>query len=208
MRNYKKKYTKTKTTTVSKAVKKYVKKTIAVQQEHKVFDASITQLGQDYTGAIYNLSTPSQGDGYNQYNGIVISCKSLEMRGAWEAGDTYNTMRVIVFKWHNDGAIDIPSPNEILQFVAALNAPYEPYNYVHRQEFTVLKDYMSTCDLLGGQAARKFHFKINLHNSKLRFTDTTNGRGVNGIYVLCISDSSGGVNPDLSFISRLTFTDS
>lgn len=205
------KYTKKtyrKTNKISKAIKKYVKSAISTEQEHKVFDAAVNGQPATTAGVIYNLMTPSQGDGYNNYSGIVITQKSLEIRGSVLVGDSSNCIRMIIFRWHNDSSIDVPQPNEILQLVSTGNSPYEPYNYIHRDEFTVLKDHLFATVLGQSNALVKFNYKVKLHNAKQRFTNTTNGTGVNNIYVLFISDSAVGPNPAQSFTSRIHYTDS
>jgi len=196
------------TKTQKKEVTKIAKKQVAIEQELKVFDSDLPQTGFDDNGAIYNLFTPTQGDAFNQITGLKVRNKYMEIRGLFSIGDVYNTVRMIIFRWHPDANVDAPQVNEILQDIGTVTAPFSPYSYQHRPEFTILKDKLyfgvntQSNDIVG------FHHKIKINHNTNFTAFGPPSVGTNGIFLLLISDSATAPHPYITMQCRIHFTDS
>lgn len=193
-----------------------VTKQVIAQQDKKELELKLYQRPEvvgatiDNAGVIYNLSSDmSQGVLNNQRIGDQISLKSLLIRLQVQAADaaTYNTMRVIIFRWFCTGN---PLSSSVLQnSVSTLIRPLSPLSISNSKQLQVLYDNIyqlsnSAAVSIGAITVDKLYIKLRGHG-QWQSNTTTPEQGQ--VYLLAISDSAAVDAPELSFISRLRYTD-
>lgn len=201
--------------------------------ETKYYQSSIAPVGVSNSGLLTNLSALTQGVTHSGRVGDVVSLKSLDFNfdaiasqatlGAWLAGDAYNNMRLIIFRWFQDNAIP-PVLADVLNTGLTSYTYLAPYNEDRIGEGTVkiLYDrtyilentpYWNGTTTLFASGNSSIHNTMNFHipkselgNRKLVFNDTAT-TGVGHVYALMISDSSATPHPYGQGSFTLKYTD-
>lgn len=204
-----------------RAVKAIVKRAIRADQEIKHFnvipDQSYAPLAVTNTmsgpGAVLTcLTNVTQGVGDSDRIGDTLTPIRLNFRYTLNYGDTYNNVRVILFRWKPAAAISgaFPNGNQILNvagMTVAENFPLAPYNRDLVDQYTILYDRTHTLNSVNSINAISKKVSLKLSKKEIRFTAATSDHS-RGIWLFAISDSAGVPNPGLIFTSELLYTDS
>lgn len=94
-----------------------VLKVVERKAEHLYYDTVVASQAFSFTTPYQvDLTTVAQGSGESTRVGNSITAKSLNFRLLFVGGsDEYNTIRVILFRWHPDAAIYPPTFQDILE---------------------------------------------------------------------------------------------
>jgi len=195
-----------------KAVVKLIKREISEETETKYFDSQNTSGPLNYdtvtdSGILYPLFSPVQGSAQAQRVGDEISYKNIILRMvAYAAGVPAGnfSLRMILFKWHPEVALHTPVVADILHsfWTGDVAATCAPYVYEKRTNFTILEDrVMIPRNNSNGSLIHSIHKKLR---GKLVF-QTGAATGSNGLYLILISDTSGGCS--VVFQSRTFYKD-
>ncbi len=176
----------------------------------KFFDCNLTTVSPLTTGTITGLLGPAQGAAVNQRIGDIIYLQKMWINYTCDAAnaDVYSSLRVIVFQWHPNNGLIVPTASDILQLVST--SVYAMYDWNFADQYTILYDKLhsfaglstaptaSSNQCFGGQidlsrASKQCNFSIGSTFSS------------NSIYLLAISDSAIIPTPNLTFVSRITF---
>ncbi len=177
--------TKRKRPKVSKSVKKYVANQLVKDKEIERLDFNLTQdCPQEgvITGP-YNQPADAIRDGA-QYQELSIMFKGK----AEPPTNLQDSLRMIVFEWKTDNALDSPQPDEIMESTTTAFAPYGAlvHNAQKRKKFRVLWDRLwSVSDLLSYQD-HLFQANIDLKKKRMYSPAAVTITGKNRIYVLTL----------------------
>lgn len=153
------------------------------------------------TGTVGGFFGPVVGPDEDDRLGDVLRVKKLWTRWNFVASDTTNVMRLIIFKWKPDNAVDAPSTASILES-ARLGLPaincISSYISIpaDRKKFTVLLDRCFPLTTSGSNQSvvftRTFGVK-KLGNVQYNGSATVTGTGL--IFYLVVSDSGAVSHP-------------
>lgn len=176
-----------------------------MEQEVKHFDTSQGNSGVDWTGTIWQLSLIPQGDTDTTRDGDSLLPQRLRIHCVATAADSYNLMRVIVFRWH---PATLPVYGDIMTNAGgSVWSPLQSVNIDNRQNYTILLDRTLRLDP-ESDGLKQIVKTIKLAKSRpMQFQNGTT-QGTNKIYLLAVSDSGAAPNPLFVLYSRLEFTDS
>lgn len=176
--------------------------------ERKHVDTNLTQGflgGVDANGTIVELTAISQGDTEVQREGIQVNLQSIKLDLQLNYADTFNKLRVIMFKWFDNTN---PSIGDLLNGSGFTNFIQAPYNWVTgRSKYKVLMD-VKTLTTSVDKPVAYIRRRINLRNSKLRFLGSSATSGEWGrIFLFICSDSAVLTHPVPTGVARLVYTD-
>lgn len=212
---YKKRYYKRKQNvyTLSKSVRNLYKMVKGKPEKKLVQTAINPLLGVSSTPSIFELSPVSEGDDEHQRTGLTINPSflkvSLQMALASES-ETYNDIRVIIFRWFDNG---LPSYENVIEpstgvFLGALQID-NPTKWVVNPRYQILMDKRVRVDIDDRTGYLVFNKKFKAL-SKIKYNSST-GTGTahehGGLFMLIVSDSTVTPHPAIKGFSRLTFTD-
>lgn len=208
-----KRYRKWKSSAVTwKALRKYLSK----RTEHKYKDTLQAYMVENSSGSIKQLSNMDRGILDYERIGDTAMPSFLDIKGQIHGYDTTNCFRIVVFRWKGDSNQVYPTPNLILQPTCIGNdfAPYANYYHDGRKMFDILAS--KRFSLLGSTDAsnyvKQFSMKIKLRYKPkaIQYTNSSAGvnHGINNIFILTISDSSTVNDPAITYVARLSYTDS
>lgn len=212
MPNYKKAYQKKRTAKLTQGMRKAVGKVVNAKlrknTELKYFDVATSgATNVDWTGLFHNLCIPAQGDTDVTRDGDKLNMKKLRLRCSIVQGDSYNNIRIIIFRWKQNNISVTPSASYLISpYQGTAMSPVAPYNWDTKDNTQILYDRVYTVDTSYPQRM----VKINLNLSKLpkvAFDSGTTG-GNNHLYMFIVSDSSAATHPTYNLLSRVSFTDS
>lgn len=188
-----------------------VKRVVALSSEVKEADAHAAGLSVTSAPVIVQLGAPTQGDsGTDQRIGNVIQVKSLKVKFSIIAADATNFVRIILFRWHQDGGTIAPTTGDVLQstVLSPWLSPYDE-NVEHANLVHVIYDRCFALTLAGNGcvAASVTRFGKKLGRKKIVFTSDAVATGTNQIYMLYVSDSVAATHPTLNYYSRVDFMD-
>lgn len=194
--------------------KKTVRKMINSKLEAKYHDHEIGNISVNSVGVIQSISAAPQGDGVNQRVGDRINVFSFNIQLAFirAVGDTFNTMRIIVFRWNNNSLTDLPTLDEILQPDSGLGSgilsPYRNYNHnsMKNGSVRILYDRLKTTDDEQRQIVTYKSTKRYKRPIKIQFNETVNS-GKGKLYILMVSDSTASFHPSMRGLIRIQFRD-
>jgi secreted trypsin-like serine protease len=158
-----------------------------------------------------SLSTIPQGNTAVSRVGLEVQPESLEVQYTWlGSADSTNLVRVVIFQWHADDAIDPPSASQLFEqgvLGANLNV-VEPYSKPNADLHTILYD--KTWSLVNGASSTSLQvitpwFKIKKRMRPMKFIGATTGTGM--IYAAFVSDSGVVPHPTITHSHRLLFRD-
>lgn len=193
---------------LNKIEKKQVKQLVRGQSETKRFVTAVGISSVDFSGGISgNLSAISQGDGYNQREGDIVTLSKAVLRLTITSGPTTNAFRVIIFRWLED-SVTVPTVADLLLpgYAGTADAPRAPLVFgALREKFNVLHDKLyglayNSRDII--QITKNIYFK----NSKVRYSPgITSGRS--NIFMLQISDDGISTYPTSAWTWELYYKD-
>ncbi len=153
-------------------------------------------------------STLVRGDAsVNECTGILIKPKKLEIRCTWSNAASYNTVRMVVFRWHDASA---PVGSGILYTTATAFAPLSPISWVNHRKIQVLLDKSWILYDHGATVcARTMSVVVNPGKAPIQLPLSGAGATpqMDGIYVLLISDDSLAPQPVCDLYTALQYTD-
>lgn len=194
--------------TVPKAVRAYVKSQQTRQLETKYYNWFSNTLSPDYSGTLFDITSYiSAGTTVSGRVGDSINLREIEWRGQITSADTHNFVRVALFQWRTDSAIDAPTAGDVLETVDALLAPTTLWNWDRRAEYKVLWDktyYLDAAD----DTAVQFSGKIGPRKLKLPVLYNPGvNTGMNHVYLMLISDSGAVSHPQVNWDMRFKYKD-
>lgn len=183
----------------NKTVAKVVKQVLKSQEEKKFFLSSFSS-GVDSTMQSNDLSQIPQGTSASARIGSNIRTVQLNLKWAAYIGDTTNILRVIIFHWKPNDAVDIPQQSEIFQTTGVLAPTLKNLN---PNRFTKLVDFLIPLDTYHPMKVGQFKLKLGQLISYVPGLDT----GMNHLYLSVFSDSGGVPNPTFEYVASLDYTD-
>lgn len=220
---------------LSSAQRREVLKLISKDVEKKYYQSSFTPNAISNSGTITNLSALSQGVTHSGRVGDVVSLKELQFNfdciasqatlGTWLAGDAYNNIRLILFRWFEDSATAAPTVSSVLNTGLTVYTYLSPYNEdsLESGSLRILFDrtyilentpYWNGTTTLFASGQSSIHNTMNavipkslLGDRDLVFNDILT-TGVGHVYALMISDSASTPHPYAQAAFTLKYTDS
>lgn len=203
--------------TLSKNQKKQVRKIVRTENkkttELKYHQDNGGTVNLDAaTGRFDDLSNIAQGDHNNQRIGIAIHPTSLDMTIRVDATDatpdTYNTVRVILFRWTQDSTDFVPDKDDILLPVTGTVPqcwnPVRPAS----EQFNVLYDKMITVQGGNEKQVSVWRKRLGLAKNKpIDYKSDVATTGTDHLYLFAISDSDIAPHPNYEFCSLLRYND-
>jgi hypothetical protein len=212
------------------AQKKEVKRIIAADIETKVYNGGYgLDSAVSSSGTVYSLANIPAGAGQGQRVGREVKVKRMDISfeifpssgGLFLSPDTYNTVRIILFRWKVDTAMATPVLGNILDTASSAVAyPTQfPYNYDGRKNYHIIWDKVFQISNFpvydGTNVVREFvktiHVKKSFYGRKLGSTtinwDSTNVFPDDNIYALYISDSAATPDPQVTWVSQVFYED-
>lgn len=208
--------------------KRQVRQMLRAVQEIKVLDVNTGSTSVTTAGVTAKLSSVAQGASQNQRVGDQLLAKQLQFMytitvgatGLIAAADQYNTVRVIIFEWHQDDGLAAPTVANILDTGLSVTKTISAYNWDTNHDYRILYDQshvvfntpiwngaaVTWSHGVGGTFATSKPVTIPLSH-KLDY-DASTTFGTRMIYALFISDSAFTPNPTIEMTSRFLFEDS
>lgn len=187
-----------------------IKKQLFRTAEHKYKD-TVFDLAPQSNGTIIDMSNILSGDTDETRDGDQIRILKWSMNMAVLAGDQTNLIRCIVFRWNVMSSYKTPLPADILNFagfpLAVIPTAQYTWDNVRQKQFTVLYDKLFAVSLNAGPAIIAKQKKVYKLGLPVNYeAATANGEGK--IYMLFISDSTAGPNPQAIGDFRIEYNDS
>lgn len=160
--------------------------------------------GVDWSGTIQDLT-----------NGVTvvgdtISPSSLILRYAWDAGDSTNTVRTIIFQWNGSAVGDTPLVSDILESLN-INTSTAPFAFPDRNSRQVYKILYDRVYAINTNDNRHVIDSVKLDRSslpsKMTGNDASGTVDYKKVYALWISDSSAVSHPSITYASRFLYHD-
>lgn len=218
-------------TKLNRRQKREVKLMLSKEIEHKSFSGSTGAIGITTAGSVALVSNITQGVGRNSRVGDEVNIKEINFMfnvevgatGLIAAADTYNNVRIILFKWKMDDGAGLPTTNSILESAGGNPGTLRPYNFDDRHQYHICFDKTITVfnSPIWNGAAVSWQNGVNAHyqspkpvrirgkklgSSKINF-DLNAVVGTGNYYFLFISDSAFTPNPTLTLESQIIYTD-
>lgn len=192
-------------------IKREMKKNIDV----KYTDVSSILQNVSSSGLIQScLANLVRGDsGLNNFNGNTITPIGLTVNFGCQTDQNYNFVRVMVIQWLDSGT---PVLSGLLATTVSGSAPFSGVLVTNRKEIRVLSDTTfavaptaaaGTTTVLGNGHFTKKIFIPGRKIQKIRFQSGADTCQHGNIYVVSVSDDSLVSYPQLTFFSRLSFSD-
>lgn len=160
--------------------------------------------GVDYSGSIVDLTNAVV------LGGDMMAPSSLILRYAWDAGDSTNTCRVIVFQWNASAADDAPAVADILD-ATNINTSTAPFAFPERDNRQLYKILFDKVYAVNTNDARHVIDSVKFDRAalpaRMTGTDSANTVDIKKIYVLWISDSAAVSHPSITYASRFLYHD-
>ncbi len=183
----------------------------------QAFEANLERKLCNYSGASSVLYTGTmlsvtanlvRGDAsVNEATGILIKPKKLILRYTWSNAAPYNTVRAMVFRWHDASS---PTASGILQTTGSAFAPLSCLSWVNHRKITVLYDQICVLYDHGSTVAAKT-FSVVINPGKAPIQLPLSGAGaipqMDGLYLLLITDDAIAPNPAVDVYMALEYTD-
>jgi len=190
---------------IPKNFKMYVKKSMSKSIEVKHLDTEISG-NITTTPIVQDLSPVSLGT--SEVGRIGVSIRSVAIRAniALYRGDVTNGIRMVVFKWKDDDAVNPPNLNNVLDTTSLSSLTQywvAPINWTHRKDMQLLYDRMYVFDDTHDVVTDSFDIPVS------GTCDFNTGvvNGSNHIYMLLLSDSSIATHPFCLISTRYLYKD-
>lgn len=196
------------TNKLQSTVDRAVKNALEANIEKKLAVYSIA-TSVSFSGYVFSVTTNlTRGDAsVNEAAGILIKPKKLRVSVTWSNASTYNTYRIIIFRWKDASA---PVASGILQTTGSSFAPLSTYSWVNNRKIKVLYDHTDVLYDHGATVAARNHV-IVVNPGPQPIQLPLSGAGVtpqmDGLYVLLITDDALAPQPIADIYTALTYTD-
>lgn len=189
-------------TALDNEIARVATKVLKKKQELKSFDTGFAQTVSS-SGTVQKLTTIAQGDTDSDRNGDQILITHVQLIITFAFADSVNVCRWVLFRWNQDDGVAAPVIADIFQTVS----PYSPYNRdnVRGKKFVVFGDHLF-CVGATGPNIEKHIFDRKL-TTKVNFT-VASVNGMGHLYSVMVTDSLASTHPPLSYIARVSYTDS
>lgn len=191
--------------TVTDVVKRQINR-MAETKQHDVYQASLDTVTP---GNVLALASVTQGQTDTTRIGDILTLNRLTIRYTLfqDTSGSQSVVRIIVFKWRPDDAVDPPATTDILYNASA---SYNS-NYVRdMSKFKVLYDRRHTLgpqDVFDDTKLGFVDVKGSKKLGKIKFA-AASATGCGNIYMLYVSSNgSAATAPNLQVHSRVTFKD-
>lgn len=192
-----------------------VRKELRKKMDFRYTDAYAAPTNVSSTGAVYSLLTNLvRGDaGKDNFQGNLITPHAITLRYFWTTQQTYNAVRLMVFQWYD---ASIPAVNGVIEDNATTLATLSPVLITNKQNIKVLYDetHVLAPTASGDTTVLGYGhsdgIKVYIPGKKMRpirFNSTTNTVQEGNLLMLVISDDAVVSYPQLSYYSRVTFSD-
>jgi len=197
---------------VSKSqVRQMIKSAVHEDLEQKWFDTAAAGNSVNSAASLGSITPIPQGNTAVSRVGIDVQPTEVLSQYTWVGStDVTNLVRMIIFQWHPDNAIDSPSLGEILETsILGVNlGAYEQYSIPSEQKYKILYD--RSFSLVNGSSADTLQVTVPMHRIRgkmlpMKFIGATTG--TNMLYVLYVSDSSVVPHPTITVFHRVRFLD-
>lgn len=178
--------------------------------EQKFLDTSSPGNGVSSSGTILGpFNAVPQGTTQNSHIGDHLRMRRFDFRTNHVAGDATNFMRMIVFQWFQNTALQSPTPTILLQNLGANVASSINETNQDSPIFRIITDRTFSLSTGGSNQAVVRNFSIygkRIPRKQQQFNNNLT-TGFNQIYMMLISDSITAPNPTSNVYCRFTFTD-
>lgn len=175
----------------------------ADKKHHYVYDVGVN-VNDTTSAPIWPLAYVPEGTGPEQRTGEWINPLYLRVRGEWAVGDVYNSCRLIIFQYKDDG--NAPTAGTILKYAGYSYAPYSPFLDAYKNSYNVLYDKTVIVDS-DGPKSKQFDIKLKAKKFRKIQLNADPIYRSGGIFMLAISDSGVADHPSITFTSMLLYTD-
>lgn len=183
------------------AVKSELKK-VSELKYRDIYDFTTTY---DVTGSCINLtSNIAQGDSDTTRDGDKIYLKTLRLKYFGQYADSWNQIRVIVFKWNKDSTSAITSAN-LLVSSGDSKAILSPLSWDTKKEYRVYYDCVINVDDAYREVSPVKEVEVKLNYRVDYIAAGTNA--MNSLYMCILSDSTAVTHPKCNWYARLEYTD-
>lgn len=190
---------------------KIAKKALRVNKPELKAISNLFQLEpQVGLGTISNLAAVTQGDGFVNRDGRNVSLKSIHLRGniLQNVTSSATLVRILLVKF-KDVDQQIPTISEVLNTVSTISQR----NLDRQNDMVVLSD--RTYSLSDGSKPQIFwnlRKSFGVNGLKQQYVIGSTGGAftnieTNAIFIITLSDSPLGDQPQINFTSRIRFTD-
>lgn len=192
-----------------------VKKELRKNIDWKYTDNSAVVTNISSTGTITSLlANLIRGDaGKDNFGGNIVTPQAITIRYFWTSQQTYNAVRFMVFQWFDSGT---PAVTGVIESNATTTGTLSPVLITNKQFIKVLYDETHVIAPTAGGDATPIGYgaspaiKIYIPGKRLkqvRYNSTTNVVQDGNLFCLAISDDSLPNYPQVSWYSRVTFSD-
>lgn len=170
------------------------------------------------SGSPISATSITAGTGTSNRVGAHVRLIDLSYSSLYQVGDSYNTIRQIVFAWNVDDNSEAPSVASLLDNTGPSGYPTVwQYRQDTKRKYTILRDEVVRMETFragstpsdsvygSGNCTRFITGVVPLNGRKVEFTSATGGIGK--IYVLFVSDSSVLPNPSVVGQYQLRYED-
>lgn len=202
-------------TTQSSAVTQVVRRELRKKTDWKYADTAQVAQNSNTTGTIASLLTNLvRGDaGLNNFEGNNIQPQAVFVKYYIHTSQVRNAVRVMIFQWHDSVT---PVPAGILQSLVAGLGPVAPTLITNKQYIKVLYDRShQLAPTAGGDTTVIGEgvtepVTVYIPGKKLRKVTYQSGANVvqtGNLYIMHISDDLLAPSPQVTYYSRVTFSD-
>lgn len=192
-----------------------VKKELRKNIDWKYTDNSAVVTNVSSTGTITSLlANLIRGDaGKDNFGGNIVTPQAITIRYFWTSQQTYNAVRFMVFQWFDSGT---PAVTGVIESNATTTGTLSPVLITNKQFIKVLYDETHVIAPTAGGDTTPIGYgaspaiKIYIPGKRLkqvRYNSTTNVVQDGNLFCLAISDDSLPNYPQVSWYSRVTFSD-
>lgn len=187
--------------------KKQVNTIVKKKQEIKVFDVAGNSTF-DVVGTMAKWFAIPQGTDVSQRIGNDIRATHISLNYNIQLADPFNQIRIILFQWHEDDAVDVPTKDSIL-YTAGISSYINALTFFsNKDKYKILLDRTHTV-APGNSLGSNYKFTvpyIKVPHTRMSFNGSaTNGK--NMIYMFAVSDSTTVSHPVVSMQARLHYRD-
>ncbi len=180
------------------SVAQIVKQVLNSQEEQKFILSSFSS-GVDTTMQNLDMTSIPNGTTVSSRIGASVKLKKLKLKWTAALGDTTNRIRVLIFHWKPNDAVDVPQESELYQTTGVL----APLLKIKPNRYKLLKDLLITMDTYHPIVSGDISLDLGQIVSYTPGVDT----GMNHLYMSVKSDSGGVPNPTFEFNACVYYTD-
>lgn len=193
----------------TKAVDREVRKIINQKTDYKYTDFIQSSSSIDFSGTMFNLlQNCVRGDlGKDNFDGDTLTPKWLQVRWIVNAAtaQSFNGMRIIIGQSNVNG---VPTPQNILENLGQAASVLSPRFESRTKDYKILYDRLITVDPVTNYTMNDVVFIPGRKLKQIQWTSTSATLALQKgcIFLLAISDDGLTDFPDLTFYSRIKYS--